>query len=86
MIRTTKQQENKQWFAAKSVGYGVYPVTWQGWVSVFLVIVDIIFSGLSLTFNPTPQGIILSLGQAAIAVILLVALCNVTGPSASKVR
>ncbi len=72
----------KEWFAAKTFGYGWYPVTWQGWLVVFLVILDIIFSGLSLTFNPTAEGFFLSFGQIIIAVVLLISICYATGEKA----
>ena len=28
----------KYWFIPKSYGYGFYPITWEGWISVFIFI------------------------------------------------
>ena len=29
---------NKYWFKPKSYGYGYYPITWEGWITVLLII------------------------------------------------
>lgn len=71
----------KQWFERKSYGYGWTPVTWQGWLSTFLVILSIIFSGLSTTFAPTLPIALISILQVIISVGLLMAICTATGPT-----
>ncbi len=44
-----RQRTRVAWFAPKSVGLGVRPVTWQGWLATFALVVatwvDIHFAG-----------------------------------------
>ncbi len=34
--------EKRPWFGPKRIGYGIRPVTWQGWVIVLAVVAAII--------------------------------------------
>ena len=70
-----------KWFERRTYGYGWVPVSWQGWASLFLVIVSIIFSGLSTTFAPTVPIALISILQIFISVALLIAICIASGPS-----
>lgn len=44
-----EQQNNKYWFKAKTYGYGWYPATWQGWLSVLVYLIILI--GLIYVFG-----------------------------------
>jgi len=37
---------NEYWFKPKRYGYGGYPITWQGWLSLFSLIILIMTSFL----------------------------------------
>ncbi|MCD4811722.1 hypothetical protein K8R14_03920 [bacterium] len=39
---------NKYWFIPKSYGYGYYPITWEGWICVLIIIAVL---ALSLYIN-----------------------------------
>jgi hypothetical protein len=33
---------NKYWFKPKKFGYGAYPITWEGWLVIFVFIIYLI--------------------------------------------
>lgn len=49
------QNQKKIWFKAKQYGWGWYPATWQGWVSV-LVYVMLIIPAPYVILRDIPQG------------------------------
>jgi hypothetical protein len=44
----SKKNSDKLWFKAKSFGWGWVPVTWQGWVIIFVFLLLFIFSWINL--------------------------------------
>ena len=42
-------QKTNYWFKAKTYGYGWYPATWQGWVTILVYLV--ILAGLIYIFE-----------------------------------
>jgi len=83
---TNKSTENeikvRKWFVARTYGYGWYPITWQGWAIVFLVVIDIVFSSLAITLSyyPTLISVLFLSLQEIVVIILLIIICNLTGP------
>ena len=43
------------WFKAKRYGWGWYPVTWQGWVTVLAFIVLALGNALTIEEGETPS-------------------------------
>ena len=37
---------NKYWFRPKSYGCGFYPISWEGWMAIFVMLLLIVLSGL----------------------------------------
>jgi hypothetical protein len=52
LLRLTHNQEyqhmGRSWFGRKKFGFGVSPITWEGWVCTLLVIA--VFTGFVLVF------------------------------------
>lgn len=36
---------SKYWFKPKSYGYGFYPISWEGWVAVLVLVLLILIAG-----------------------------------------
>ncbi len=54
------QEQNNHWFIPKRYGYGLTPVTWQGWLATLVFIAIIMgaaFVDLPLEGEPTQQEI-----------------------------
>jgi hypothetical protein len=51
---------SKYWFKPKSYGYGFFPVSWEGWLCTFGLVVIILLSGFSndifTEIEPSPQN------------------------------
>lgn len=63
----TRPKDPKQlWFRAKRYGWGWFPVTWQGWLTVLIAVVLIIL--VSSTRDPTTMEFYVAI---AVIVILL---------------
>lgn len=48
-LKYMEQKDKKYWFKAKTYGYGWYPVTWQGWLTILAYL--IVFSVLAYIFE-----------------------------------
>ncbi|MGB9202100.1 hypothetical protein [Methanobacterium sp.] len=48
-----KKITQKSWFGRKSVGFGPAPVTWQGWIVTFLLILTVILDVLHFRISIT---------------------------------
>ncbi len=75
--------KNNYWFKRRRYGFGWIPVTWQGWLTLALVLI-IIFMGTYLysTSARTSQSFFLLLNTIAMAIILGVIVSTWKGPSA----
>lgn len=41
---------NKYWFIPKSYGYGYYPITWEGWICVLIILAILALSAYTNSF------------------------------------
>ena len=57
------------WFGPKAVGYGVGPISWQGWLATFVVVAAI--AGLRFFFHPQSFGLPTWSKPAATAVLVV---------------
>ncbi len=75
---------DKLWFRAKRYGYGWYPVTWQGWLSlaVYVALIFILVSIFPARRDSSPAEIILFLSLIILATVGLIALCARKGEPA----
>jgi len=70
-------REHQYWFPAKEYGWGWgVPKTWQGWVVLIAYIAALLFGGLLLDGG---NNRLQYLGFAAIATVILVAICWLKG-------
>lgn len=67
---------NKYWFKRKLYGWGWSPSSWEGWVvvGVFLAVIVVIASSFDTTIT-----ILEAIGLLAVPVLLLLAICYMTG-------
>lgn len=61
---------NRYWFKPKKYGYGAYPTTWEGWLSI-AVFVALVFWRASARIMQ-PKALV---GELVILTLALVALC-----------
>lgn len=66
--------EKKLWFKAKTYGWGWYPVSWEGWLVIFIWV---IFFSLSIinTRNEWPERLIIII----LSVSVLIYICYKKG-------
>ena len=76
-------KDNKEgyWFKRKLYGWGWTPAKWQGWFTIFIFIVLIFLSGLSLGLNkePNTNDLILFFGKLLFFIALLIYICYKKG-------
>jgi hypothetical protein len=74
--------KNNYWFKRRRYGFGWTPVTWQGWVSV-VVMLAIIFGATYLfaTTSPNNRSFVLYLNTLGMTIILSAILAYSKGPS-----
>ena len=81
--------ENKLWFRAKRYGWGWYPVTWQGWVTVLVFVTLAVWDGLDLSSatssaglphgQPTGAMLFWFFAKLAVLVVALIFICYKKG-------
>lgn len=78
----TKSQENKYWFKRRRYGFGWIPSTWQGWLSL-VIMLAIIFGAtyVFITTSPNNRSFFLYFNTIAMTIILAVILAASKGPS-----
>lgn len=47
--------KNKYWFKPKRYGYGVYPVSWEGWLATLMLLGVLIFLAYLNGFFDNPE-------------------------------
>jgi len=55
-VRYLKDNPEGHWFKRKIFGWGWTPASWQGWLTVFVFALVILWMGLSLAANPNPTN------------------------------
>ena len=77
-------QTKQLWFRAKYYGYGWYPITWQGWltVGIFILFMGLNVWRLQLSDNPDVDIYVWFLPQTVALVFLLLAVCVMKGEKA----
>jgi O-antigen/teichoic acid export membrane protein len=68
------ERNEEAWFAAKRFGYGAgIPITWQGWVTLAVIVVLIV--GFALVF-PQTEGMtsVAALGLLLLGLVALIAI------------
>jgi drug/metabolite transporter (DMT)-like permease len=64
------------WFKAKEYGWGWYPITWQGWLTVVLFIVLVVGNAYRLNIaNHSTTVPVEFLIETGVLVIILIAVC-----------
>lgn len=78
------ENNRKLWFKARNFGWGWEPITWQGWIVVFLFVVALVSSAFFIL--PHEKGtpiesmqIYKLLGTDIIAFIILMLICTKKG-------
>jgi hypothetical protein len=66
--------DNKLWFKAKTYGWGWYPVTWQGWLVIFIWAIFFTLSIIN-TINKWPERLIIII----LSVSILIYICYKKG-------
>ena len=59
---------NKYWFKPKKYGYGSFPVTWEGWITVLVFV----FLVLVITLVVTPSRIMFYLMAFALVMLFII--------------
>ncbi len=73
----------KLWFKAKTYGYGWYPVSWEGWVTLLIYLLVVVGLGVNLDKSPQAAGdLILFFASIAAATAILIAICVKKGEPA----
>ena len=80
----TNDKKQTYWFKRRRYGYGWTPVTWQGWLAV-VVFLAIVLSSASILEaaerNTYSSDMLLYYALIAVAVLLLLAISFIKGPS-----
>jgi hypothetical protein len=79
-----KDKAEKLWFKRRRYGWGWTPVTWQGWLSTVILLAVILASAFTLPMQPhepTTGQIILFLMYAGSAILILLGISFMKGPS-----
>ncbi len=74
----------RYWFKAKRYGYGWYPVTWEGWLTVFayLALVFGDFYRIDSTSHSVSDTLINFIPETAALTVILIYICYKTGEPA----
>lgn len=73
----------KLWFKAKTFGYGWYPVSWEGWVTLLIYLVVVVGLGVMLDRSPQANSdLVLFFSSIAAATIILILICVKKGEAA----
>lgn len=75
---------NKLWFKRRRYGWGWTPVTWQGWLSVVIFLAIVVSCIVTLPFKPhepTSGQILLALIYIGSAILILLGVSFMKGPS-----
>lgn len=70
------------WFKRKTYGWGWYPATWQGWLTLLAFAVLMIANAVRLSMStPSHTGTILTqyIPQTILLVVVLLVVCYLTG-------
>lgn len=73
--------KSKLWFKAKNYGWGWYPVTWQGWLTVILYITFITYRAnkVHLMFDTDSSFVFRYFFEVLFATIPLLIICYLKG-------
>jgi hypothetical protein len=63
-----KRRTQEPWFGKKRVGYGLRPITWQGWLASLIFVVFILGTSLIIYLNPQ---YVLEVDTGALALVLV---------------
>ena len=64
-----RSEDDRPWFGARRFGYGLTPITWEGWVSVGVFAIVLFSAGLLLADSVAPRRF-LALAAGLTAVLL----------------
>lgn len=77
-----KATQQKYWFKRRRYGYGWVPVTWQGWVSIVVMLsIILIGSYLFSTTSRSTEDLWLYINMVVMTILLFIFLTLVKGPS-----
>lgn len=66
--------QKKNWFRPKSYGYGLMPISWQGWLSTLLLLTFFILGAYANNFFNPPSLTLQNLANYLVEVALLIGL------------
>ena len=74
-----KDNPQNLWFKRKIYGWGWTPVKWQGWVTILIFILFLLWNGFNLGETPTNSDILWFFGRLIFAIIILFIICYKKG-------